>query len=111
MQFDNAPYLSADVSNEIMKASQITKVTSTASHRRSQGLVKRQNSTLLTLLRVFYSRRMRDCDQHLDEVLGAYNSSRHATTVFYPYMLTGRTKKRYRLRTYTQGFHTIVCNS
>ena len=50
--------------------------------------MERQNRTLLTLLRVFCSRRMRDCDQFSDEVMGAYNSTRHATTRFSPYMLT-----------------------
>ena len=67
-----------------MKASQVAKVTSTAGHPRTQGLVERQNRTFLTLIRVFCSRRMRDWDQHLDEVLGAYNSTRHATTGFHP---------------------------
>ena len=93
MQSDNAPNLTAEVSNEIMKASQVTKVTSTAGHPRTQGLVERRNRTLLTLLRVFCSRRMRDWDQHLDEVLGAYNSTRHAITGFSPYMLTRGTEK------------------
>ena len=68
MQSDSAPNLTAEVSNEFMKASQVTKVTSTAGYPRTQGLVERQNRTLLTLLRVFCSRRMRDWDQHLDEV-------------------------------------------
>ena len=36
---------------------------------------------------------MRDWDQHLDEVLGAYDSTRHATTGFSPYMLTRVTEK------------------
>ena len=71
MQSDNATYLTVEVSNEFLKASQIVKVTSTAGHPRTQGLVKRQNHTFLTLLRVFCSRRMRDWDQHLDEVMGA----------------------------------------
>ena len=93
MQSDNAPNLTAEVSNEFMKASQVTKVTSTAGHPRTQGSVERQNRTLLTLLRVFCSRRMHDWDQHLDEVLGAYNSTRHATTGFSPYMVTRGTEK------------------
>ena len=93
MQSDNAPNLTAEVSNEFMKVSQVPKVTSTAGHPRTQGLVERQNRTLLTLLRVFCSRRMRDWDQHLDEVLGAYNSTRHATTGFSPNMLTRGTEK------------------
>ena len=36
---------------------------------------------------------MRDWDQHLDEVLGAYNSTRHATTGFSHYMFTRGTDK------------------
>ena len=74
MQSDNAPNLTAEVSNEFLKASQVTKVASIAGHPRTQGLAERQNCTLLTLLRVYCSRRMRDWDQHLDEVMGAYNS-------------------------------------
>ena len=66
MQSKNAHTLTAEVFNEFMKASQITKMTSTAGHPRTQGLVERQHRTLLTLLRVFVSRRMRDWDQHLD---------------------------------------------
>ena len=85
MQSDNAPNFTAEVSAEFMKAAQVTKVSSTAGHTKTQGLVERQNRTLLTLLRVFCvfcSRRMRDWDQYLDEVMGAYNSTRHATTGF-----------------------------
>ena len=60
-----------------MRASQVTKVTSTSWPSRTQGLVERQNRTFLTLLRVFCSRRMRDWDQHLYQVMGAYNSTLH----------------------------------
>ena len=88
MQSDNAPNLTAEVSNEFLKAAHVTKMTSTAGHPRTQGLVERQNRTLLTLLRVFCSRRMRDWNQGLDEVMGAYNSTRHATTGFSTYMST-----------------------
>ena len=93
MQSDNAHNLTAEVSNEFMRASQIIKVTSTAGHPRTQGFVEQQNRTLLTLLRVLCSRRMRDWDQHLNEVRGAYNSTHQATTGFSPYMLTRRTEK------------------
>ena len=100
MQPDNAPNLTAEVANQFMKASQVTKVISTAGHPQTQGLVERQKRTLLTLSRVFCCRRIRDWDQHLDEVMGAYNSTRHANTSFSPYMLTRGTKKAIPL-TYT----------
>ena len=93
MQSGNASNMTAEVSNEFMRASQVTNVTSTAGHPRTQCLVERQNWTLLSLLRVFCYRRMRDWDQQLDEVMGAYNSTRHATTGFSPYMLTRGTEK------------------
>ena len=87
MQSDNATNFTAEIAQELMKASQVTKVTSTPAHPRGNGLVERQNRTLLTLLRVYTSRRMIDWDEHIDGVLGAYNSTRHATTGFSPYML------------------------
>ena len=37
MQSDNAPNLTAEVSNEFLKASHVTKVTSTAGHSRRSG--------------------------------------------------------------------------
>ena len=87
MQSDNATNSTAEIVQELMKASQVTKVTSTPAHPRGNGLVERQNRTLLTLLRVDTSRRMLDWDEHIDGVLGAYNSTRHATTGFSRYML------------------------
>ena len=87
MQSDNATNFTAEIAQELMKASQVTRVTSTPAHPRGNGLVERQNRTLLTLLRVYTSRRMLDWDEHIDGVLGAYNSTRHATTGFSPYML------------------------
>ena len=41
MQSDNAPNLTAEVSNEFSKAAHVTKVTSTAGHPRTQSLVER----------------------------------------------------------------------
>ena len=87
MQLDNATNFTAEIAQELMNASQVTKVTSTPAHPRGNGLVERQNRTLLTLLRVYTSRRMQDWDEHIDGILGAYNSTRHATTGFSPYML------------------------
>ena len=56
MQSDNATNFNAEIAQELMKASQVTKVTSTPAHPRGNGLVERQNRTLLTLLRVYTSR-------------------------------------------------------
>ena len=90
---DNDPNVNADVSSNFMKASQVTKETSTGGHPRTQGLVERQNCTRLTLLRVFCSRQLRNWERHLDKTLGAYNSTRHTTTGFSPYILIRGTEK------------------
>ena len=68
-------------------------LTSTAGHPRTQAVVERRNGTLLTLLRVLCSQGMRDWDLHLDEVMGAYNSTRHAISGFSSYMLIRGTEK------------------
>ena len=75
MQLDNATNFTAEIAQELMKASQVTKVTSTPAHPRGNGLVEPQKRTLLTLLRVYTSRKMQDWDEHIDGVLGAYNST------------------------------------
>ena len=87
MQSDNATNFTAEIAQELMKASQVTKMTSTPAHPSGNGLVERQNRTFLTLLRVYTSRRMLDWNEHIDGVLGAYNSTEHATTGFSLYML------------------------
>ena len=86
MQSDNATNFTAEIAQELMKASQVTKVTSTPSHSRRNGLVERQIRTLPTLLQVYTSRRMQDWDEHINGTLGAYKSTTHATTKFF-YML------------------------
>ncbi len=49
--------------------------------------MERQNRTLSQLLRVFCSRHTDDWEKFLPQVVGAYNSTRHATTGVSPYML------------------------
>ena len=87
MQSGNATNFTAEIAQELMKASQVTKVTSTPVHPRGNKLVERQNQTLLIFLRVSTSSRMRDWNENIERMLGAYNSTRHATAGLLPYML------------------------
>ena len=74
-----------------MKRSHIAQAHSTTYHPQSNGLVERQNRTLVNMLRVYCSRYMTDWDKYLPQVVGAYNSTQHSTTGISPFMmLTGK---------------------
>ena len=80
-----------DLTKELMKRSHIAQAHSTTYHPQTNGLVERQNRTLVNMLRVYCSRYMTDWDKHLPQVVGAYNSTQHSTTGISPFMmLTGR---------------------
>ena len=74
-QSDNGKASVGDLTKELMKRSQ-------------NGLVERQNSTLVSMLRVYCSRYMDDWDRHLPQVMDAYNS----TDIPPRMMLTGHEK-------------------
>ena len=76
-----------------MKRSQVAQAHSTTYHPQTNGLVERQNRTLISMLRVYCSRYMDDWDKHLPQVMGAYNSTEHSTTGISPHMMvTGHEK-------------------
>ena len=76
-----------------MRRSQVAQAHSTTYHPRTNGLVERQNRTLVSMLRVYCSRFMTDWDRYLPQVMGAYNSAQHSTTGVSPHMmLTGHEK-------------------
>ena len=82
-----------DLTKELMKRSQVAQAHSTTYHPQTNGLVERQNRTLVSMLRVCCSRYMDDWDKHLSQVMGAYNSTEHSTTGISPHMmLTGHEK-------------------
>ena len=82
-----------DLTKELMKRSQVAQAHSTTYHPQTNGLVERQNRTLVSMLRVYCSRYMDDWDKHLPQVMGAYNSTEHSTTGISPHMmLTGHEK-------------------
>ena len=62
------------------------KVTS-AYHPQSNGLDERMNQTFKSKLRKLVNEEMDDWDEHLDNILFAYRSSRHDTTNCTPFLL------------------------
>ena len=92
-QSDNGKAFVGDLTKELMKRSQVAQAHSTTYHPQTNGLVERQNCTLVSMLRVYCSRYMDDWDKHLPQVMGAYNSTEHSTTGISPHMmLTGHEK-------------------
>ena len=90
-QLDNGKAFVGDLTKELMKSSHIGQAHSTTYHPQTNGLVERQNRTLVNMLRVYCSRYMTDWDKYLPQVVGAYNSTQHSTTGIGPFMmLTGR---------------------
>ena len=90
-QSDNSKTFVGDLTKKLMKRSHIAQVHSTTYHPQTNGLVGRQNITLVNMLRVYCSRYMTDWDKYLPQVVGAYNSTQHSTTGISPFMmLTGR---------------------
>ena len=82
-QSDNGKAFVGDLTKELMKRSQVAQAHSTTYHPQSNGLVEKQNRTLVSKLRVYCSRYMDDWDRHLPLTtagVGAYNSTEHSTT-------------------------------
>ena len=83
-QSDNGKAFVGDMTTELMKRSHIAQAHSTTCHPQTNGLVERQNRTLVNKLRVYCSRYMTDWDNYLPQVVGAYNSTQHSTTGISP---------------------------
>ena len=92
-QSDNGTAFVGELTKELMRRSQVAQAHSTTYHPQTNGLVERQNRTLVTMLRVYCSRYMTDWDRYLPQVMVAYNSTQHSTTGVSPHMmLTGHEK-------------------
>ena len=89
-QSDNGTAYVGELTKELMRHSQVAQAHSTTYHPQTNGLVERQNRTLVSMLMVYCSRYMTDWDRYLPQVMGAYNITQHSTTGVSPHMmLTG----------------------
>ena len=92
-QSDNGTAFVGELTKELMRRSQVAQAHSTTYHSQTNGLMERQNRTLVAMLRVYCSGYMTDWDRwwELTQVMGAYNSTQHSTTGVSPHMmLTGQ---------------------
>ena len=89
-QSDNGKTFAADLRKERMRRSHNAQAPSTTYHPQTNGLVERQNRTLVNMLRVYCSRYMIDWDKYLPQVVEAYSNMQHSTTGINTFMmLTG----------------------
>ncbi len=94
IQSDNGVQFTAALTAEMMRHLDILQIHSSPYHPQTNGLVERQNRTLILLLRSVCSRRQDDWDKLLPSAMGAYNSTRHTSTGFSPHLLWfGRDKR------------------
>ena len=94
-QSDNGTAFVGELTKELMRRSQVAQAHSTTYHPQTNGLVERQNRTLVSMLRVYCSRYMTDWDRYLPQVMGAYNSTQHSTTGVSPHMMLTDTRNLY----------------
>ena len=73
-QSRNGTAFVGELRRELMGRSEVAQTHSTTSHPQTNGLVERQNLTLVSMLRVYCSRYMTDWDRYLPQLMGAYNS-------------------------------------
>ncbi|XP_063713911.1 uncharacterized protein LOC134841805 [Symsagittifera roscoffensis] len=86
-QSDNGKAFVGDFTKELMRRSHIAQANSITYHPLFNGLVERQNRTLVNMLRVYCSRYMTDWDKYLPQVVGAYNSTQLSTTGISRFMM------------------------
>ena len=110
-QSDNGTAFLGEQTKELMRRSQIAQVHSTTYHPQTNGLVERQNRTLVSMLRVYWSRYMTDWDRYLPQVMGAYNSTQHSTTGVSPHMMLAGHEKSLPLTFSTQNMRERICRS
>ena len=67
-QSDNGTAFVGELTKELMRRSQVAQAHSTTYHPQTNGLVERQNRTLVSMLRVYCSRYMTDWDRYLPQL-------------------------------------------
>ena len=89
-----------ELTKGLMRRSQVAQAHSTTYHPQKNGLVERQNRTLVSILRVYCSRYMTDWDRYLPQVMQV---TQHSTTVISPYMMLFRHEKSLLLISFTRS--------
>ena len=88
---DQGVQFESNLFQEVCRLLQIQKTRTTPYHPQSDGMVERNNRTILTMLSAFVNEHQNDWDEHLPYVSMAYRAAEHETTGNTPnYMMLGR---------------------
>ena len=93
IQSDNGSQFTSKLIKEFIKMNAVVHNLSTPYHPQTNGLVERQNRTMLALLKGFCLEQQQDWPIHLQKAVFSYNSLVHSTTGVTPHLLfTGSQK-------------------
>jgi hypothetical protein len=88
---DQGVQFESNLFQEVCRLLQIQKTRTTPYHLQSDGMVERNNRTILTMLSAFVNEHQHDWDEHLPYISIAYRAAEHETTGNTPnYMMLGR---------------------
>ena len=88
---DQRVQFESNLFQEVRRLLQIQKTRTTPYHPQSDGMVERNNRTILTMLSAFVNEHQRDWNEHLPYISMAYRAAEHETTGNTPnYMMLGR---------------------
>ena len=91
MHTDQGVQFESNLFQEMCRLLQIQKTRTTPYHPQSDGMVERNNRTILTMLSAFVNEHQNDWDEHLPYISMAYRAAEHETTGNTPnYMMLGR---------------------
>ena len=88
---DQGVQFESNLFREVCRLLQIQKTRTTPYHHQSDGMVERNNRTILTMLSAFVDEHQHNWDEHLPYISMAYRAAEHETTGNSPnYMMLGR---------------------
>jgi transposase InsO family protein len=88
---DQGVQFESNLFQEVCRLLQIQKTQTTPYHPQSDGMVERNNRTILMMLSAFVNEHQNDLDKHLPYVSMAYRAAEHETMGTTPnYMMLGR---------------------
>jgi transposase InsO family protein len=105
LQSDQGSQFESKLFEQLMLLMECKKTHSTPYHPQTNGLVERQNRTILKILKVITNREQKNWPEFIPSALMAYNTSVHTSTGATPYKMMHGDEMRTPLALMFQNFH------